>query len=142
MKSSYNPIILALIALFSAATPAAPESGYRLWLRYDRISDPVTLTLYRKNITGFVIPGESPLIKSARQELSTGLSGLLGQNIPELRSPARSPFLIAGTPASSKIIRSLIPPEDLLKTGDEGFIIRSAIYRKNKIIVIAANTEK
>ncbi len=142
MKSSYNPIILALIALFSAATPAAPESGYRLWLRYDRISDPATLTLYRKNITGFVIPGESPLIKSARQELSTGLSGLLGQNIPELRSPARSPFLIAGTPASSKIIRSLIPPEDLLKTGDEGFIIRSAIYRKNKIIVITANTEK
>jgi len=142
MRILRNPILISLITFFTAVLTAEPETGYRLWLRYDKISDPAILSEYRKSITGFIITGNTPVLNSAREELTAGLSGLLGKEIAELNRPGKTPFLLAGTPVSSKIINSVIPQNDILKTGEEGFIIRSVKYRKNKIIVIAASTER
>ncbi|HEX2920711.1 MAG TPA: alpha-glucuronidase family glycosyl hydrolase [Bacteroidales bacterium] len=116
------------------------EDGYRLWLRYDKISDPVLLTRYQKSITGIFIEDNSPALNVSTDELRNGLSGLLGRDVPILKSVKKDGVIVAGTPENSKVIASLGLGERLSKVNEEGFIIVSSTYKKKKITVIAANT--
>ncbi len=132
--------VILFLAFFNVI--AFSESGYRLWLRYDIISDPVLLQKYRNSIRGYIYSGNSQIINVAKKEIMKGLSGLLGSEIPEISKIKNESIILAGTPADSKIILSLKLAEDLKTTGEEGFIIRTVKYRKTKIIVISANTDK
>jgi alpha-glucuronidase len=71
--------------LASAAASRA-EDGYRLWLRYDRIEDDRLRGSYVASIPKIVLSvpdgAESPALGAARDELSTGLQGMLGARIP------------------------------------------------------------
>lgn len=143
MLQKILPIAISLI--LSTALPACPETGYRLWLRYDKISDPALLQNYKSSITGYVFQGNSPTITAARNELKKALKGLLDCEIPELASPEKikkKPFILAGTPSDSKIIASLIPLNDLAKTDNEGFIIKTVRFHKANIIIITGNTDR
>jgi alpha-glucuronidase len=117
------------------------EDGYRLWLRYDKISDPQLLAEYNKNITGWMVEGNSPALTAAAKELQAGLNGLLGTTIPAERSVKRNGIIIAGTPASSPVIKSLKLDEKISGLNDEGYIIISTVYKKKRITVIAAKTD-
>ena len=66
----------ALLALLGGAARA--EDGYDLWLRYPRVSEPALLAEYRAAATQIVVAGDSPTLGAARDELVTGLTGLLG----------------------------------------------------------------
>jgi len=96
------------------------EDGYRLWLRYDQISEPELLDQYTGIIKGWIVEGSSPVLMSAGKELKTGLEGLPGQNIPQLDRVEKSGIIIAGTPESSKIVASLKLNTKLASIGDEG----------------------
>ena len=77
----------ALLILFlSACLPgiARAENGYRLWLRYDRIDDPQLLQQYRSTITSLHCYITGATLKAACEELTNGLSGLLGQPVEEI----------------------------------------------------------
>ena len=63
---------------------AYADDGYRLWLKYDLISDTRLLKEYRKLIHASMIKGESATIQAARSELQNGLEGLLGSTIPQV----------------------------------------------------------
>ncbi len=128
-------IILILVTI--AAVRA--EDGSRLWLRYDRIDDPVLLTACQKNLTGWFIEGDSPVLRAAAGELERGLSGLLGRAIPEARSARRHGTVVAGTPASGKVIASLGLEQKLAGLGEEGYLIVSTLYRGKRITAIAAS---
>jgi alpha-glucuronidase len=127
-----------LLFLFQVITA---EDGYRLWLRYDKISDPLLLAEYNKNISGWIVEGDSPVLTVASKELQAGLNGLLGGRIPSERSVKRNGIVIAGTPASSPLIKSLKLEEKLKGINEEGYIIISTVYKKKKITVIAAKTD-
>jgi alpha-glucuronidase len=49
-----------LVAVFLYA-----EDGYRLWLGYDKIDDPVLLQQYRNSITGIQFSASSPTLSVA-----------------------------------------------------------------------------
>jgi alpha-glucuronidase len=134
-------ILLALIIICHFNQSVRSENGYRLWLRYDKVSDNQMLLYYRTSVTGFIIEGESPVLTSVRNEMNIALSGLLGMNVPVLKSVKGNGIIIAGTPLNSPLIASLNLKERLTKLGSEGFIIINSVYKKKKIIVIAANTE-
>jgi alpha-glucuronidase len=72
--------------MLATALAARAEDGYRLWLRYDRISDDKLRSTYVAELPGVVleVPDgvETPALAAAREELTTGLSGLLGVRIP------------------------------------------------------------
>lgn len=87
-------LILAVLAVRS-------EDGYRLWLRYDLVSDPALLHRYRRTLTSlqFDISG-SPTLRVARDELTTGLTGLLGNPVPLRPDAVGDGALLVGTPAS------------------------------------------
>jgi alpha-glucuronidase len=118
------------------------EDGYRLWLRYDQVNDPATLKQYNKHISGYLAEGESPVLKASSKELKTGLTGLLGRDIPELASITQNGVILIGTPETSSIISSLNLDNKLKDVEEEGYLIISAKCKGKKSIVIAANSDR
>lgn len=121
--------------------PLQADDGYRLWLRYDRITDTQILEHYNKSITGWKIEGDSPVLSAAAKELQLGLNGLLGINVTTVSSVKKNGIILAGTPQGSPVISSLKLEDKLKRIGNEGYIIVSARYKHKKIIVIAANKD-
>ena len=67
MKYLYSIILTGLIIFNSYETRA--EDGYRLWLRYDVIANREVLKSYNKQIEGFIVEGDSPVILAAKENL-------------------------------------------------------------------------
>jgi alpha-glucuronidase len=132
-------VLLAVILITQSQLKA--DDGYRLWLRYDRISNPDLLSAYKKSITGFLMEGNSPTLLVAKKELTEGLKGLLGQSIPEIKSLISNGTLIIGTPLSSSAIREMKLETKLVVAGNEGFIIFRTTHLKKQVTVIAANED-
>lgn len=132
-------ILFLFITLLTAGALSA-EDGYRLWLRYDPVKDVSLLTKYRSEITGIMTAENSPTFQIIKEELQTGLQGLLSKKINRQTSLING-SVVAGTPGGSSIIRSLSLSKRLEKTGKDGFIIASTIFNGKKIIVITGNTD-
>jgi alpha-glucuronidase len=76
----------AMVALAAAlACRASAEDGYRLWLRYDRITDRALRTGYAEGVQKVILEtptgADSPAVSAARAELTAGMRGLLGSEV-------------------------------------------------------------
>jgi alpha-glucuronidase len=139
MQYLIKTISLFLFLLLSSGLQA--EDGYRLWLRYDTITDHEVLEQYNKLISSWIVEGNSPILTASARELQMGLNGLFGHIVPEAEK-VKKHALVAGTPENSEIIASLDLNEDLKALGDEGYLIINTKYKRKKIIAIAANSDK
>ena len=129
-------------ALAAAAfAPLRAEDGYELWLRYRLVSDATRLAEYRSAVTALVMPGHSPTLRVARDELTTGLAALLGRAVTAAPQPTGAGALIVGTPTSSPIIASLGLDAALRTVGAEGYVVRAVRVNDRPAIVIAANRD-
>lgn len=133
--------ILSSAAIILIYQSLYADDGYRLWLRYDKISDPVLLDRYNQSVTGWILEGDSPVLEAAGNELQSGLNGLLGRPVPKVSAVKKKGIIVAGTPSSSVLIRKLKLDSKLADAGDEGYIIISRKYRNKEITVIAANND-
>jgi len=133
--------LCTLILLLLLCSQSYGESGYRLWLRYDKIKDQSLLESYKASLKQLVFPGKSDLLVSAKQELELGLKGLLGQGPAEAAIPGLDGALIVGTAASSRTIAALPLAKDLKALGRDGFLIRSVMIKGKQATVIAGNTD-
>ena len=131
------PLLFSLIGLHSLFA----ENGYKLWQRYELVNDSRLLASYRQSITQIVVEGNSPTLKVAGEELSMGLGGLLGTPLPVASGASQQGTLIAGTAASSALIRSLRLEDKLKNLGDEGYLLLSTSIKGKKVLVITANTD-
>jgi alpha-glucuronidase len=129
MKILYFAATLAFILFF---TTAHADDGYRLWLRYDKIADAGLLEKYKKQIQSIRVIGDSPVLKSARKELESGIVGFLGINISE---NSAENGIVAGLAES---MGALVPPEKKSALRSEGY----AVFNKNNKIVVAGFDEK
>ena len=93
-------LTVVLLAALALPTAARAEDGYELWLRYVLVSDATRLAQYRAAVTGVMVAGDSPPVQAARDELTRGLRGLLGTEVPRVPD-ARDGVIVAGTPATS-----------------------------------------
>jgi alpha-glucuronidase len=119
--------------------PTAREDGYDLWLRYRPVADAGRRRAYGEAITRIVVAGDSPTLRAARDELRTGLSGLLGRDVPVAAAPGQAGDVLAGTPATSPAVARLAA--ELREVGDEGYIVRATTVDGRRTIVIAANRD-
>lgn len=76
-------LVLSNLAI---AAPPAGDDGYRLWLKYDLITDVAKRTAYTRSATFIAVNRSTPILKSAVDELQTGLQGLLGKQVPVVSS--------------------------------------------------------
>src|SRR4051812_17315800 len=131
--------LLITFALLFTFIQIFAEDGYRLWLRYDKISDPAVLTNYRRLISSIVIEGNSSTILAAKKELTDGLQELLDKKISVTTSiPDYS--IVAGS-ITNQSIQDLVNPEELHSLGDDGFLIKSLQHADKHIILITANKD-
>ncbi|MBC7947632.1 MAG: alpha-glucuronidase [Chitinophagaceae bacterium] len=132
-------LLIVLLATYMSLRLNA-EDGYRLWLRYDRISNPTLLSAYRSQISSLSIEKNSPTLTAAHDELLTGLEGLLGMKI-NLHTSIINGTLLIGTPNQSKTVANNVSRTEIEKAGKQGFVIKNALINGKKIILVAANTD-
>jgi alpha-glucuronidase len=133
---------LALVASSAAAQRTPPsEDGYDLWLRYRLVAEAPRLAEYRAAISAIYIDGDSPTLQAARDELTRGLTGLLGRTIRVSREVTADGVVIAGTPGSSAVVKSMALDAALRRLGAEGFLLRATTVKGKHVIVVAANSD-
>ncbi|MBS0031016.1 alpha-glucuronidase family glycosyl hydrolase [Chitinophaga sp. 22321] len=118
------------------------ENGYDLWLRYKPVSNHILLSVYRKNITQLITGDSSATMNIIKNELLTGIAGLLQTEIGYHHSVTRDGAIIAGTPRSSALIRNAGIATQLQAAGDEGFVITTKKINGKQCILISGNSEK
>ncbi len=133
-------LLLPFVVLLFLPVCLLAEDGYRLWLRYDKIDDPVLLQQYRNVISGIHIEGSSATIGIVKDELNTALSGLLAKKISFV-STVTDKCIVAGIAKGSTFISSQFSNDELDKLGNDGFIIRSKKINHKNVIIITANTD-
>src|SRR5258706_5717997 len=143
-RSKRNNLGLAVcftvaLQLFNGATAQA-DDGYRLWLRYDPL--PMRMVgVYRPLVTSVVVSGNSGSLEALRTELVSGCSGLLARAVPPGSDVKQDGAVVAGTPESSTLIKSLRWEAQLAALGPEGFRIRSVKVGSHSATVIASTGE-
>jgi len=133
-------IVLALALLAVPAIRLRAEDGYDLWLRYPRVADAGLLAEYRGALGRLVVQGDSPTLQAAREELVTGLTGLLGV-APVAGATVVDGTLLVGTPRSSRTIAALPLASELRALGPEGYIVRAVRVGGHRAVVVAANSD-
>lgn len=103
---------------------AKADDGYRLWLKYDLIQDVNMRNQYLASSKYIATSSTDPIVKTAAQELQTGLQGLLGKSIP-----------INATFSETGGITLKIVSEQTQNLGKDGFAI--TVQKGN--ITISAN---
>ena len=121
MKKSW--LIFVYVLLFSKLNA---EDGYRLWLRYDMVKNAQLLQQYRNSISGIVINGNDATILAAKEELLTGLQGLLGKKV-----------LVQKTPSQGSVIIGISNPS---MSHNDGFTILTATINGKKQTQISGKT--
>lgn len=133
--------IALLFILICATVITFAEDGYRLWLRYDKITDAKLLESYQKDIHGFFIEGNSEILGSVKNELGMGLSGLLGKNISAVNKINSDGIIIAANYNNSSVLKKLNLADRLSKISGEGFLILSAKINGKTAIIITAKED-
>jgi alpha-glucuronidase len=116
------------------------EDGYELWLRYKQVNEAKLLIQYRSAVSNIVIYGDSPTMAAAKEELVTGLSGLLGKKI-QANPSIQNGSVMVGNTGGSIFPDKFTGPDKLNAIGESGFIIRSAIYKGKRVTQITGNTD-
>jgi alpha-glucuronidase len=120
---------------------AEGEDGYRMWLRYEQVSDAELLDAYRAQLRYVVFDARSPTATAIQAEIGRGLTGLLGTSVPFRGTVDEDGALILGTPQSSELVASLGLEAALAEVGPEGYLIEEVAVNGRASTVIAANEE-
>ena len=131
----FSTLLLSSIAFTRA------EDGYRLWLRYDPIANETLRNAYSSAITEIVAPDSRPTLIAARDELLSGLRGLLGVDVPVVAQPTRDGSLILGSVNRTPSLASLVSERDLRAAGEEGYIVRHVTIDGHRRILLLANRD-
>jgi alpha-glucuronidase len=129
--------LLFFVSWFIA--PVHGEDGYRLWLRFDKITNASLLQQYRSAISGLHITGNSATMGIASDELKAALSGLLDRKPAVQNKIENGTILLATQSAAGDISRASGIDYKIL--GKEGFAIRTMKVNDKNIIFITANTD-
>jgi alpha-glucuronidase len=140
-----RPTSVALVLLFMIFALVGPpdaraDDGYRLWLRYDRITDAEALSDYRAALRAMHVAGPSATLSAAKRELTRGLEGLLDTTVTTAGASAPG-TVVVGTPDDSPRIAALGLEAALRTVGPEGFVLRTVPVEGGTQTVIAANED-
>lgn len=134
-------MLLLSVALTLLSNTIQAEDGYELWLRYVKVDNPTLLAEYQKVVTGIYVEGSSPIINSAKEELLSGLSGLLAKQITVANAVSEGTVIVTSTPDAQLL--AALGITDLKNTcGEEGYIVKLVNYKGKKNIAIVATTDR
>jgi len=115
------------------------ESGYDLWLRYQRLQNPAIISAYKKLISTSLASG-GPTISVIRRELDKSFEGFIGLKPSYTNGFNENSGLVIGL-FSAYSTHILASPAEQQKLGKEGFVLKSVTFSGQTRILIGANTE-
>jgi len=128
-----------MILVVAIAATARAETGYDAWLRYAPLPAPIMARMGSVP-TSVTLIGDSPILRSARDEIVRGLSSVLATPVTASTAPPPAPTILLGT---LERIRPLVPaapmPADL--TAD-GFWLGTTTLRGQTVWVVAGPNER
>jgi alpha-glucuronidase len=74
--------LLLVLLCVGAHLQGYADDGYRLWLKYDQLSDAKLRATWQGQVRGIAVEGTNPILQTATRELQLGLQGLLGRPVP------------------------------------------------------------
>ncbi len=141
-ESIQQALRFAIVAVFVGAaaltSPVAAETGAEAWLRYSALS-PAEAKSYRLP-DNVVVLGDSPVLKSAQQELLRGAAQMLGRTLVVSADSAAKNAIILGTLAQlDTLAPALSLPQHL---SSDGYWLKMTKIRGSACLVIAAPNDR
>ena len=140
-RSSRFRWFTSLAVLAFSALGLHAEDGYRLWLRYDAISEPALRAAYGAGLTEIVMPDTSPSLAAARDELATGLQGLIGSTVRVVSAATRPGSIILGSTTRTPALAQWVSEADLKAAGEEGYIVRQTVIDGQPRLLVVGNRD-
>lgn len=96
--------LLLVLLCVGAHLQGYADDGYRLWLKYDQLSDAKLRASWQEQARGIAVEGTTPVLQTAARELQLGLQGLLGRPLPVSASGGKGyiRLRVAADPALGK----------------------------------------
>ncbi|GIN57041.1 xylan alpha-1,2-glucuronidase [Lederbergia ruris] len=116
------------------------QASYDCWLQYEKIRDHEYYNQYVAYSRGIAVVGDSPILKSALDELERGLFSMFGQKSTVYNEAAKEASIIAGTFESIPLEDYGLNKASLINMNEEGYLLK-AVKDEEKIIV-AAKSDK
>jgi alpha-glucuronidase len=135
-------VVVACVTAIPVAARA--ETGYDAWLRYEPLPKAI-LTRVANVPRTVTLLGDSPVMRSARDELVRGLSSMLAAPIASTSSlPAASAILLGTLDHVRPVVRGASPPMDVTAADltADGFWLRTARVRNQPVLVITGRDER
>ena len=132
-------LTITSFALFWLLLPnLRADDGYRLWLKYDKITNASILTSYQQQIQSVWLSGNNPTDQVIQKELDVALSGLLDRKIPWRKELDNHQLIITtkgiGSFAADQGLRTMTD-----RLSPEGFFIRQVTLEGKSVILIMGN---
>jgi alpha-glucuronidase len=122
-----------LFLLFWLASTLNAETGYDAWLRYV----PVRGVKLPAAVVTF---GDSAVMRSAREELNRGVSGMLGTSLRvETTMPDRDCIVLGTLPAMRRAAPDIALPQTM---ADDGYILKATRARGRNVLLVASATDR
>ncbi|HZG86307.1 alpha-glucuronidase family glycosyl hydrolase [Paenibacillus sp.] len=109
------------------------RAGYACWLSYREVKDAPLRQSYLRGCSRIAIAGDSPILRSARDELVSALQSMLGATPQVVEAADETATLVVGTVGSHPLLRG----EGVVS--EEGYAIRRS---DGGPIALAANTDR
>lgn len=122
-NTNYNLIYIPILLLLFITIKGNAETGYDLWLRYQKIDNQNLLKQYNSQINSVYIASTSPTAQIIQKEISTACFGLLSKKIVFTNNTANIIF--------KRTSNSVL--------GEEGYSIKTSANKKQ--ILIEAQTD-
>lgn len=141
IRSPFSFYLIILTITSCLSIPCFAEDGYRLWLRYDPITDSDIKNGYANAIKYIVKDSSSPTFQVATEELTTALSGLLQRQYSVQNTITKSGGIVLATRDQLEKFRLGNLKSRVEGLSDEGFLVVTTEVNNQKCIVIAANSD-
>lgn len=133
---------LILIVLFFVITESvSAQSDYKLWLQYEKKTNPVIISDYLLNIKGIVALGNSETSNISLRELKLGLTGMLENEINSATKLEGENKIIIGSRAVLNSEIQKATKIDFDQINEEGFILKSVLIKNKKHILISGKND-
>lgn len=131
---------LLFIFFITWASPAFCETGYELWLRYEKINDQSLRQNYLKACSQVFISHSSPTITVIQNEIWIAFQSLLGK-APVITNTDKGSGLIL-IKQDNPLVKEIITLKEGENLGPEGFIMKSVTFKQVSRLMILAQTDQ
>jgi alpha-glucuronidase len=131
--------VLLLAAMLSAAVPVGADTGYDAWLRYRPLPADVVGARYATVPRTVTLIGDSPVLRTARDEVVRGLSAMLSTPITQGTTGSRFSIILGTIDRVRPVARPAALPAQL---GADGFWIGHVEISGQRSLVVAGQNER